>query len=166
MGELLPGRMRINNDIFATTFAAKLDQQEGLLAMRISSILSISVVFVFVIAANGQELGTRPRSTPLTRLEMKQALEDMKEITPRIPLPLMTEDEKSKLDERSRSYEGRLRALYLPWTVSNSRPLGGNAGSAAPAAPLGQNQDPKMTLDYAFKTELFWIVSRANNCHY
>ncbi len=26
--------------------------------------------------------------------------------------------------------------------------------------------DPKMTLDYAFKTMLFWIVSRGNNCVY
>ena len=26
--------------------------------------------------------------------------------------------------------------------------------------------DPNMTLDYAFKTMLFWIVSRSNNCVY
>ena len=29
-----------------------------------------------------------------------------------------------------------------------------------------RDADPNMTLSYAFKTELFWIVSRANNCHY
>jgi alkylhydroperoxidase family enzyme len=29
-----------------------------------------------------------------------------------------------------------------------------------------RNADPNMTLDYPFKTMLFWIVSRTNNCQY
>src|SRR5690606_38997323 len=29
-----------------------------------------------------------------------------------------------------------------------------------------RDPDPKMTLDYPFKTSLFWIVSRGNNCTY
>ena len=79
---------------------------------------------------------------------------------PRIPLPELTEAERAKLGEREAGYEARLRALYLPegWGFGGPRPPG--------AAPLGRNTDPNMTLDYAFKTELFWIVSRANNCHY
>ena len=53
------------------------------------------------------------------------------------------------------------------------------AGPASPSAPdaagkLAANRpnarridpDPNMTLDYAFKVMLFWIVSRSNNCVY
>ena len=96
-----------------------------------------------------------PRPLPLTRPDMKQLLEDLKQRTPRIPLPPLAEAEKAKLDERGRGYEGRLRALYLPWT-----------GSGRGAFGFGSKDDPNLSLDYAFKTQLFWIVSRTNNCQY
>jgi hypothetical protein len=95
-----------------------------------------------------------PRPLPLTRPDMKQLLEDMKQRTPRIPLPPLTEEEKAKLDERGRGYEGRLRALYLPG--SDAR---GGFG-------FGGKDDSELSLSYAFKTQLFWIVSRTNNCQY
>jgi hypothetical protein len=95
-----------------------------------------------------------PQLVPLTRPEMKQALEDLKSRRPRFPLPELSEKEKNDLGERGMNYEARLRYHYLP---------GGNVRGAAG----GERQpDPNMSLDYAFKTQLFWIVSRTNNCHY
>jgi hypothetical protein len=98
---------------------------------------------------------SRPNPVPLTRPEMKQYLEDLKGRKPRIPLPELTPQEREQLGERSASYEGRLRFHYLP--ASERRPGGGE---------FSRQPDPNMTLDYAFKTMLFWIVSRTNNCHY
>ena len=94
-----------------------------------------------------------PPEVPLTRPEMKQALEDLKGRKPRIPLPELTDKEKAQLGERANSYEGRLRFHYLP-------------GGAARVSGFVREADPRMTLDYKFKTMLFWIVSRANNCYY
>ena len=98
---------------------------------------------------------SRPNPVPLTRPEMKQYLEDLKGRQPRIPLPELTRQEREELGERGASYEGRLRLHYLP--ASERRSGGGECG---------RQPDPNMTLDYAFKTMLFWIVSRTNNCHY
>jgi AhpD family alkylhydroperoxidase len=108
---------------------------------------------------------------------MKQLLEDMKSRTPRIPLPELTEEEKAKLGERGASYEGRLRSLYTPNDSRGSffsavsgggRPERGAGEASRPARTpaFGRNDDPRMTLDYRFKTSLFWIVSRTNNCQY
>jgi hypothetical protein len=95
-----------------------------------------------------------PLPVPLTRPELKQFLEDLKARQPRIPLPELTREEKEKLGERGASYEGRLRYHYMP------------PGSAPRGGGLSREPGPNMSLDYAFKTRLFWIVSRANNCHY
>lgn len=95
-----------------------------------------------------------PRPIPLTRPEMKFLLEDMKARKPRIPLPALTAEEKEKLGERGSGYESRIRALYMP--AGSSQSFGIGRGEA----------DPNMTLDYKFKTQLFWIVSRTNNCQY
>src|SRR5215211_1238036 len=98
-----------------------------------------------------------PRPIPLTRPEMKQYLEDMKARKPRIPLPELTEAEKAKLGERGASYEARLRYHYMP-----GRPdRGGFSGFGFSREP-----DPNMSVDGTFKTQLFWIVCRANNCQY
>jgi alkylhydroperoxidase family enzyme len=123
----------------------------------------------------------QPRPIPLTRPEMKQYLEDMKGRTPRIPLPELTEEEKANLGERGGGYESRVRALYGGRNDSNRGPsnTGATNASQPSANQAGANQaggrggfgfgrynDPKMTLDYRFKTSLFWIVSRTNNCQY
>jgi alkylhydroperoxidase family enzyme len=108
---------------------------------------------------------------------MKQLLEDMKARTPRIPLPELTEGEKAKLGDRGASYENRIRTLYLPAgegfgfgggarTGTASNVAGAAGGGVAPGTGLGRTNDPNMSLDYSFKTELFWIVSRTNNCQY
>lgn len=101
----------------------------------------------------GADDGDKPPPTPLTRPDMKQMLEDVKARKPRIPLPELTDADREKLGESATSYESRLRYHYMP--AGESR---GGAG--------GRDSDPNMTLDYRFKVELFWIVSRANNCLY
>ncbi len=140
--------------------------------MRKTAALAMGLMLASVGAVKGDE----PRPVPLTRPEMKQFLEDMKARKPRIPLPELTAEEKAKLGERGSSYESRLRALYLPpgegfGFGGGNRPAAAGAGDApkreaTPGAAFGRNTDPNMSLDYAFKTELFWIVSRTNNCQY
>jgi hypothetical protein len=120
-------------------------------------------------AEAGESDSARPRPIPLTRPEMKQALEDLKAIEPWIPLPELTAEEQAAAAENPRGlgYESRLRRLYSPGGESRSS---GSFGGSRPAAPGEQRRrsddDPAMTLDYRFKTMLFWITSRANNCHY
>jgi hypothetical protein len=121
--------------------------------MRMLITLSICALLTAVSGVQAAGPATEPLPVPLTRPEMKQYLEDLKQRTPRIPLPPLTDEEKEKLGERGAGYESRLRALYLP-----TREGRGTGFSREP--------DPAMSLDYPFKTELFWIVSRANNCHY
>jgi hypothetical protein len=130
--------------------AANLRKEKPL--MRILAGLLVS----FIVASTGraQAPGSFPLPVPLTRPEMKQALEVLKHRKPRIPLPELSEEEKQKLGERGASYENRLRYHYLP------------GGDVRGGTWLLRDPDPNMSLDYAFKTQLFWIVSRANNCHY
>jgi len=101
------------------------------------------------------DAGDRPLPVPLTRPEVKQYLEDLKDRKPRIPLPELTAAEKEKLGERGGGYEGRLRYHYL----GEGRGGGGGGG-------FSPERDPNMTLDNTFKTMLFWLVSRTNNCQY
>jgi alkylhydroperoxidase family enzyme len=118
-----------------------------------------ATLFVLILAeaaaVRADDPSAAPRPVPLTRPEMKQYLEDMKARKPRIPLPELTDEEKAKLGERGAGYEARLRALYMP---GGERQGGGGGFSREP--------DTAMSLDYPFKTELFWIVSRTNNCQY
>jgi alkylhydroperoxidase family enzyme len=129
---------------------------------------------------------SEPRPIPLTRPEMKQYLEDMKQRTPRIPLPELTEAEKAELGERGGSYESRLRTLYMPrgnerfsfsggaggTRTGNTQPGSTQPGATRPegtrpeSGRSGRDNEPGMTLDYRFKVSLFWIVSRTNNCQY
>ena len=88
------------------------------------------------------------------QMNREKYLEDLKARKPRIPLPDLTDEEKGKLGERAADYEARLRFHYLP------------AGDSRGGFGFSREPDPNMSLDYAFKTELFWIVSRTNNCHY
>jgi AhpD family alkylhydroperoxidase len=121
--------------------------------MRIYS-LSICGLFGVLLGIQAEEPLSTPRPIPLTRPEMKFMLEDMKKRTPRIPLPEITAEEKAKLGDREPNYESRLRVLYLG---------GDNRGSGF---GFTREPDPNMTLDNKFKVQLFWIVSRANNCQY
>ncbi len=147
--------------------------------MRISTTLLLGLALGWPTVARAEKASDKPRPIPLTRPEMKQLLDDMKVRTPRIPLPEMTEEEKKELGERGGGYEGRLRIYFAPSDEGRGgfggggggRPdVGrggeGRGGPGAGGGQFGRSSDPKMTLDYAFKTELFWIVSRTNNCQY
>ena len=116
------------------------------------------------------EAATLPRPTPVHRDELKKLLEDMKYRQERVSLPPLTEEEKSQNDARSTSYESRLVQLFLPNT-SGARGYLNFSGSPTrasnPAANrAAQEPDPLLILDYGFKTRLFWIASRINNCQY
>src|SRR5262245_46492557 len=93
-----------------------------------------------------------PRPVPLTRPDVTQALEDLKKASPRLPLPPLTEEQRREWGDRPVVNNALARFLYLPPELR-----GGDFVRGA---------DPAMSLDHAFKTMLFWIVSRANNCHY
>jgi AhpD family alkylhydroperoxidase len=110
---------------------------------------------------------TTPRPIPLTRPEMKQYLEDMKTRQLRIPLPELTDADKEILGDRASSYETRLRYHYTQPNEGQG-PGGQRRGQGRGAGGGGFNRDTDsdMTLDYAFKVQLFWIVSRTNNCQY
>jgi hypothetical protein len=120
--------------------------------MRPSAGTLAGLVLVTAGIVRAEDPGSQPLPVPLTRPEMKQYLEDLKVRKPRIPLPELTVEEKGKLGERGAGYESRLRSLYLP--------------AAEGRGGFSRETDPKMSLDYQFKTMLFWLVSRTNNCHY
>jgi hypothetical protein len=107
-------------------------------------------------SAHADPPAAKPLPVPLTRPEMKQALEDLKGRTPRFELPPPTQEEIANAGERGLSYEGRLRSVYI----------GGGENRGRGGAGFGRENEPGMTLTYAFKTQLFWIVSRTNNCLY
>ncbi len=135
-----------------------------------AAILSAPVLF----AESPQDA---PRPIPPTRPEMKRLIEDVKVRVPRIPLPALTDAERESSGDASSSYESRLRQHYLsgmeeprggrgPGGAGGTR---GPSGTGQPGGPGGtgrREQDPDMSLDNAFKVELFWIVSRTNNCQY
>jgi len=127
--------------------------------IRISRIgIAVMTAFVAALAladsVRAQEPASTARPVPITRPEMKEALEALKKIKPRIPLPELTEAEKEKLGERGGGYEARLRLHYMP------------AGEGRGGTGFSREADPRTSLSYEFKTQLFWIVSRTNNCHF
>lgn len=134
--------------------------------MRHSNLLSSSLA-VALIAANafGADVGS---GVTKTRPEMKQRIEALKGREARLPLPPLTPEE---IAAGKRSVNnGRLRSLYLPesWQQSrNTSPASGqgsrNGGTQNINSILNQAQQAP---DYAFKTRLFWIVSRTNDCQY
>ncbi len=137
--------------------------------------IPFGLTFLLLISpALADEGVVTPRPVPATRPEMKKLLEDMKSRKLRIPLPELTDEQKAELGERGGSYESRLRFHYLP--PGEGSVFGGGAGGQRPAQRTGttppaardftRNADESMTLSYPFKTRLFWIVSRTNNCQY
>ncbi len=153
------------------------------------------VAFLSAGFSSGQDSLEGIRPTPLTRPELKRLLEDVKVRVPRIPLPELTDAEREKLGTQADSYESRVKQIYLngieagrngnpnaanPNRVGTAGNVGtpGNIGAVSSggveANPLARDrssgnprqQDPLFTLDNALKVELFWIVSRVNNCQY
>ncbi len=148
------------------------------MSLKRISLASLSV-FVLALGLAGAPLGgvlavdsvKAPRPIPLTRPEMKEYLEDMKGRTLRIPLPELTDADKEKLGERGSGYESRLRYHYTSQgdgQRGTGAPGGQGRGEGRGAGGGGfrRDNDPDNSLDYAFKVQLFWIVSRTNNCQY
>jgi hypothetical protein len=83
---------------------------------------------------------------------MKQALEGLKNRQPRLPLLPLTAEEKARFGNRPVVNNGLMRLRYLPPDLRSGE--------------FSREPDPGMTLDPTFKTRLFWLVSRVNNCYY
>ena len=117
-------------------------------------LVALLAMFVIVPAASAEDLSA-------TRPEMKKIISALKNRQSRLPLPPPTEEEKAS--GRSLVNNGRLRSLYLPpsWQSFTIAGWGGRNRSSA-AALKALQQSP----DYAFKTRLFWVVSRTNDCKY
>ena len=136
--------------------------------MTLSGIRQLCLTLVWIFPAVhaslawSQQAGdtSRPKAVPATRDEMKGALDRLKSRQPRLPLPPPTpeEEEQAKQNTAARGLGGglvnnaRMRNRYLP------EELRGTGFSRDP--------DPVMQLKAPFITELFWIASRVNNCHY
>ena len=106
---------------------------------------------------NADQPSCPSKTIPQQPTFMKQALENLKPRTPRLPLPPAdpTVAEPAGADRSGNLVprvvnNGRMRSHYLPPSWHQR----------------GPTADSKAGLDYAFKTRLFWIVSRLNNCHY
>ena len=133
--------------------------------MRVLVHVRMAVVFAALAGvARADDPADQPLPVPLTRPEMKQALEDLKDRTPRIPLPELTDADRAELGDRADSYETRLRYHYTPRTSERETPR--SAGGGQGGGGRNREQDPNMTLSYGFKVQLFWIISRTNNCLY
>ncbi len=133
--------------------------------MRFSTTVLLGVAVSSAALSVAADSVNAPLPVPLTRPVMKQALEDMKGRKERIPLPELTEADKEKLGERSTSYESRLRYHYMPYYEGQGSG-GSGRGTGTGGTGFGRSSDPDMGLDYAFTVELFWLVSRTNNCLY
>ena len=126
------------------------------------------VLCVAIVAADGWCAEFETGLTK-TRPEMKRMIEALKGREARIPLPALTPDEIAA--GRRSVNNGRLRSIYLPesWQSSRNSSSATNASGQRAAAPQNLNATVSQTQqapDFAFKTRLFWIVSRTNDCQY
>lgn len=121
--------------------------------------LCIAVLVSSAAAAEYEPAKTRP--------EMKRRIEALKQRESRIPLPALTADEIAA--GRRSVNNGRLRSLYLPESWQTSRAAAPNPNGARPTEQQRQTtalNQMQSAPDYPFKTRLFWIVSRTNDCQY
>jgi alkylhydroperoxidase family enzyme len=116
-------------------------------------VLSLTALLLGLAGRAFAQDPAKPKPVPITRDEMKEALDALKKREPRLPLPPATDEEKEKAkrDGRQLVNNGRMRAYYLgPDLYGESQ----------------RDPDPNMALDRTYKVMFFWIVCRANNCHY
>jgi alkylhydroperoxidase family enzyme len=113
-------------------------------------VTAIIAILIGLLLPAGRAHADEPKAVPETRPDVKKALEALKKQKARLPLPPLADE--AKQGKRSVANNGRMRALYLPTELR-----GGD---------FGRGGDEAMTLDRDFKVMFFWIVSRANNCHY
>lgn len=110
----------------------------------------LSVAFLLPLAAaallRGDEPGDEPKPIPATRPEIKAALAALQLRTPRLPIPADAQGGDGPVNVGN----GAARRYFLPegWAAADFK------------------TDPSMPLEYPFRTQMFWIVSRGNNCQY
>jgi AhpD family alkylhydroperoxidase len=129
-------------------------------AVLIVSAISITGLIMPVSAQDSD-----PKAVPQNREEILKALDNLKHRQPRLPLPADEPTETPVTPPGNHSGLGggivnnaRMRNKYLP-TELQTRSGGTSQGS--PSGP-----QPDFGLPTEFSTQLFWIVSRLNNCHY
>ncbi len=121
---------------------------------------------LLVLSAYATADDTPAFQATVTRPEMKQRIQALKDRTSRLPLPPPTpEDLKSG---RPLVNNARLRSLYLPasWQAFVVPGWGGSTPAKPPASTAALLSALQASPDYGFKTRLFWIVSRTNDCQY
>src|SRR5262245_58379596 len=110
----------------------------------ISNLAVFGALCITSVVTAADDSVVKPRNTPLTRPEMKQYLEEMKQRKPRIPLPELTDEEKARSGDRGGvggGYEGRLRSLYLSGEGRGDFGFGtGGAGGSGNRPPGGGNR--------------------------
>jgi alkylhydroperoxidase family enzyme len=148
---------------------------------------------IVLLAVSAPVWASDPPLVPLTRPEMKQLLEESKKFAPRLKPPAPTDEELAEAKERGNAFGtagGNIRNLlprdlrrgaFFFWDgrtlemdmialrnpkAPASSPIRSSQRTNANPNRVRIDPDPNMTLDYAFKTMLFWIVSRGNNCIY
>jgi alkylhydroperoxidase family enzyme len=140
--------------------------------MKRASILSTVALFALATCLRAEDSPSNtPKVIPPTRPEIKVALEALKDRQPRLTnLPT----------EPGETASGRGRTRLLPPTWGGGRGGGrtnadrnrdAQAGGAQTAGAAGRGarttgNNGATTFDYVFSTSMFWIVSRADNCHY
>ncbi|MFM8570959.1 MAG: carboxymuconolactone decarboxylase family protein, partial [Pirellula sp.] len=90
-----------------------------------------------------------PKPIPATRSETKKVLDQLKDRTPRLPVPETVPGGTNPAS--SNVINGRARRYYLPEAWLQAERWGNEAESK---------------VSYELKTQCFWVVSRGNNCHY
>jgi AhpD family alkylhydroperoxidase len=141
-----------------------------------------TMVVVAFLCSTAPAWADDPTPVPLTRPELKRLLEESKHSVPRLKAPAPSPEQLAAAQEKGartgRMGNGNGNGLLPPdlrggyfmpdgrGSGQDSRGLRAPNAPARPAAGPRLEPDPNMTLDYAFKVMLFWIVSRSNNCVY
>ena len=136
---------------------------------RSKTFQGLALALALIPASRAEDPSVSPDSppgVPVTREDMKRALEASKRNVPRLPLPPPTAEELARAAEAARENRdgrgmggivnnARMRQLYLAdYGPARSGPSGGGRSAS------------DSTLGYPFQTMLFWITSRGNNCTY
>lgn len=146
-----------------------------ILTRKALAAIGLSLCLGGIARADDPPTGAKPSPVPVTREDMKKALEASKKNVPRLPLPPPTAEDIAKAEAAAKAGQtdvigrskgggilnnGRMRSLYLSdyGTGVPLMPMGGRGGRGQAAA--------EPTEDFAFQTKLFWIISRGNNCTY
>jgi alkylhydroperoxidase family enzyme len=116
-------------------------------------LIGMAILVMLSRQSGASEPSNEPKPIPATRPELKTALNALVDRQPRIPLPPAAAGEASHDGYLPKSW-GRGGGLdYLAQIVSRGTGVLSGNGLAD-------------RLDYLFTDCSFWIVSRANNCHY